>query len=86
MGHQQHPRGLTLARDYPTVADARRQRKWIAMGADKGPKCCVCGAKATHHPFVQVNLFRGDDMGPYKACDLHATDPLALLNSNSKVA
>jgi hypothetical protein len=73
-----------MARDYPAVVDTRRQRKWIDMGADKGPKCCVCGAKATHHPFVEVNLFRGDDMGPYKACELHATDPQALLNSTSR--
>lgn len=75
-----------MARQYPAVVDMRRQRKWIDMGAGKGPKCCVCGAKATHSPFVEVNLFRGDDMGPYKACALHACDPHALLNSTSKVA
>ena len=75
-----------MARNYPAVVEPRRQRKWIDMGAGKGPKCCVCGAKATHHPFVQVNIFRGDDMGPYKACDLHANDPQALLNSTPQTA
>ena len=75
-----------MAREYPAVVEDRRQRKWIDIGASKGPKCCVCGAKATHHPFVQVSIFRGDDMGPYKACEIHKTDATALLNSTSKVA
>ena len=73
-----------MARQYPRVESTRRQRKWIDMGPDKGPKCCVCGAKATHNPEVQVNWFRGDDEGPFKACDTHKEDAEALLNSTQK--
>lgn len=66
---------------YPRVSNTRPQPKWA--GIKKGPKCCVCGAPATHHPIVEVNLFRGDDMGPYKACDLHKADAQALLDSQN---
>lgn len=66
--------------EFPRVQQSKRERKWIDQGPNKGPKCRVCGAKATHSSFVQVNWFRGDDEGPFKACDDHKTDAHNLLN------
>lgn len=73
-----------MAREYPRVEETRHQPKWVAMGPNKGPKCCVCGAKAVASPWVQVNWFRGEDEGPFKACKEHKSDAQALLNSTTK--
>lgn len=66
--------------EFPRVVDSKRERKWIDQGPNKGPKCRVCGDKATHSSTVQVNWFRGDDEGPFKACEAHKNDAQALLN------
>lgn len=74
-----------MARDYPRIKDARLQFKWRDQRAKAGKKfvehhlCVACGEPATHKVFVQVNWFRGDDEGPFKACQDHKQDGAALL-------
>lgn len=79
------PKFTTMTKTYP-LAVATPNASWIRMGAGKGPKCCVCGEKATHSATVQLNLYRGDDIGPSRACELHATDADALLATSDAMA
>ena len=65
---------------YPQ-ATATPNASWIRMGAGKGPKCCICGEKATHKVFVEVNIFRGDDLGHFKTCKSHSADAAAILDT-----
>lgn len=80
------------SRRYPRVVDAAFQFKWRDQRAKAGKKfvehhlCVVCGAPATHKVFVQVNWFRGDDEGPFKACADHKQDGYALLGAQEKKA
>lgn len=53
---------------YPFVSEPNKQDTWRRMGEGKGPKCCVCGAKALAKVFVEVDIYRGDDIGPFKVC------------------
>ena len=70
-----------MSRQYPRVVDPRPIKKGVAaLGDKKGrPVCCVCAKPATNASRVQVNWFRGDDAGPYKACEDHKLDAAALL-------
>ena len=67
-----------MSKSYPLTV-ATPNASWIRMGAGKGPKCCICGEKATHSATVQINLYRGDDIGPYKTCAEHASNADVLL-------
>ena len=79
------PKKFIMTKTYPQAV-ATPNASWIRMGAGKGPKCCICGAKATHSATVEINLYRGDDIGPYKACEVHAADADALLATSDAVA
>lgn len=74
-----------MARDYPRVVDTRFQFKWRDQRAKAGKKfvehhlCVACDKPATHKVFVQVDWFRGNDEGPFKACQDHKQDGAALL-------
>jgi hypothetical protein len=72
-----------MSREYPRVVESMLNKKWAKIGKGKGPKCCVCGELATHETWVQVNWFRGDDEGKFKACKLHKDDAQALLNTQT---
>lgn len=76
---------------YPRIVDSTHKPKWDKLRVQH-PKnahhwqCCACPAPATHLVFVQVNWFRGDDEGPFKACADHKRDAAALLSSRPKEA
>lgn len=66
---------------YPR-ADAQHKPRWFKKPSSQ-MLCCVCNQPATHRVFVQVNWFRGDDEGPFKACKAHKEEAQALLDSRS---
>lgn len=72
-----------MAHTYPRIgSEPRKQDKWAAIPANKpGPKCCVCGNRALFKVFIEENIFRGDDVGPFKACADHKRDAAALLEA-----
>lgn len=83
-----------MPREYPRVVDSRREKRWtltpkgqkIPKGRthpNKIPRCRVCGELATYSSWVQVNWFRGDDEGPFPACNAHKEDAAGLLNPPS---
>lgn len=67
-----------MARAYPRIDSAR---KLPEPKGKTGPRCCVCGQPARFRVLVEVNIFRGDDVGPHKVCAVNAhsaSDLLAL--------
>jgi hypothetical protein len=79
------------AREYPRIVDATHKPKWAKLRIQH-PKnapdwtCCCCPAPATHSVYVQVDWFRGNDEGPFKACKTHKGDALALLAAPSRAS
>lgn len=70
---------------YPRIGRAEFERRWSKLPQDKGPRCYLCGGKATHHVHVEVSYFRGDDE-VFKACANHTKDARALLARQSERA
>jgi hypothetical protein len=63
-------------RRYPRIGSTKFRPKWAEQ--PKGaPKCCVCGAPATHRVCVEFDIFRGDDE-VVNACGDHSKDADAL--------
>jgi hypothetical protein len=67
---------LMSRRQYPRIGSSAYRPKWAEQ--PKGaPKCCVCGAPATHRVCVEFDIFRGDDE-MVNACGEHSKDAKAL--------
>lgn len=65
-----------MSRSYPR-AEPRLQQNWVNKPSPT-LVCCVCKAPATHKVWVEVDWFRGNDEGPYKACKAHKDSATAL--------
>jgi hypothetical protein len=72
-----------MAHDYPRVgSEPRKQAKWAAIPAHRAaPLCCVCTKRALFKVFIEESIFRGEDVGPFRACDDHKRDATALLEA-----
>lgn len=75
-----------MSKQYP-IASAERKPSWAKTRANhpKAPhvQCCLCGAPADYQVWIEVNWFRGDDEGPFKACKDHKSDARALLSTKA---
>ncbi|GER16728.1 hypothetical protein [Variovorax boronicumulans] len=72
-----------MAHLYPRVGSAPKfQEKWAAIPARKAaPLCCACDKRALYKVFVEESIFRGEDSGPFRACEDHKRDAALLLES-----
>lgn len=74
---------------YPRIVDARYMAKWVKLRAQQPRQhantwlCRACGGPATHSVFVQVDWFRGNDAGPFKACKEHKEAAELLLTPSA---
>lgn len=67
-------------RQYPRIGRIDHQSRWAKLPANEGPRCIVCGAKATHKVHVEFDIFRGDDE-VMRACIDHSVDVRALVSA-----
>ena len=64
-------------RQYPKIGRCDPQRRWIALPENEGPRCILCGSKATHSVHIEFSYFRGEDE-VVMACAGHSKDAHAL--------
>lgn len=64
-----------MSRIYPRLGNVRDMRR---VWTGKSPKCCVCGAKATHRVDIEWWHMRGDD-DVANVCDAHKSDLAAIV-------